>query len=156
MEKGDERVNYMKTFFKDIFDYHHQTNQKIIQLLLETEEQLSERIIYLLSHSLNAHQIWNARIIDSEKVGVHDIQQLRNCAKMDEVNYETTVGVLDHYDLNKMIKYKNSKGEEFENSIQQVLFHISNHFSHHRGQIAMALREQNIQPSATDYIFYKR
>lgn len=146
----------MEKFFKDIFDYHHQTNQQIIQLLLENERKLTERIIYLLSHSLNAHQIWNARITNSKTVGVHDLHELAECAQMDKENFRETLSILNNHELNQKISYQNSKGDRFQNSVQEVLFHISNHFSHHRGQIASALRAQNIQPLATDYIFYKR
>ncbi|MEX2380412.1 MAG: DinB family protein [Vicingaceae bacterium] len=146
----------MEKFFKDIFEYHHQTNQRLIQLLLNNEAQLTERIIYLISHSLNAHQIWNARITDSKTVGVHDLHELKICAQMDDENFRETLSILNNHELSQKVSYQNSKGDIFQNSVQEVLFHISNHFSHHRGQIATFLRQQNIQPPATDYIFYKR
>jgi uncharacterized damage-inducible protein DinB len=146
----------MEKCFKDIFEYHHYTNQKLIQLLVKNETQLTERIVYLLSHSLNAHQIWNARITKSKTVGVHDLHELSECAQMDKENFREILLILNHSDLSQKVSYQNSKGDTFQNSVQEILFHISNHFSHHRGQIATALREQNIQPPATDYIFYKR
>lgn len=40
--------------------------------------------------------------------------------------------------------------------IQQILFHIANHFTHHRGQIISDLRQNGIEPRISDYIFYKR
>tara|TARA_Y100000588_G_scaffold131169_1_gene143756 strand:- start:4830 stop:5285 length:456 start_codon:yes stop_codon:yes gene_type:complete len=146
----------MKEFFKDIFEYHNHFNQKLIEQLIENENLLSDRTIPLLSHSINAQQIWNARITNKEKLGVHAEHSLKECKQIDDENYADTIKILDEYELNKIILYSNSKGTEFKNTIQQILFHIANHFSHHKGQIISDLRQNGIEPIVTDYIFYKR
>ena len=146
----------MKEFFKNIFEYHNHFNQKLIEQLIENENLLSNRTIPLLSHSINAHQIWNARITNDEKLGVHAEQTLQKCKKLDDENYNKTLEILRNHELTENITYANSKGTEFNNSIQQILFHISNHFSHHKGQIISDLRQSGINPIVTDYIFYKR
>src|SRR5690606_36056016 len=117
---------------------------------------ISERTIPLFSHIVNAHQIWNSRILHKKALGVHQLHSHEKCKKLDTTNYFDTLNILSELDLNTIIKYKNSKGDEFENSIQQILFHVSNHFSHHRGQIISDLRQNGIEPIVTDYIFYKR
>ena len=146
----------MKEFFKDIFEYHNHFNQKLIEQLFEYENLLSERTIPLLSHSINAQQIWNARITNKEKLGVHDEHSLKECKRIDNENYNDTIEILNKHELTESIIYANSKGTEFDNTIQQILFHIANHFSHHKGQIISDLRQNGINPIVTDYIFYKR
>ena len=146
----------MKEFFKDIFEYHNHFNQKLIEQLMENESEITERTIPLLSHSINAQQIWNARISNDEKFGVHENHSLEKCLRIDNENYIQTMNIIDKRELNEIITYANSKGTEFNNSIQQILFHISNHFSHHKGQIISDLRQSGINPIVTDYIFYKR
>ncbi len=146
----------MKAFFKDIFEYHHHINLKLIEQLIENENRLPVQTIPLFSHSINAHQIWNARIINKEELGVHQNHTLQGCTRIDNNNYQETLKILNDYELDKLITYTNSKGITFKNSIQQIFFHISNHFSHHRGQIISDLRQSRIEPIATDYIFYKR
>lgn len=146
----------MKEFFKDIFEYHHHFNQKLIEQLIENESVLPERTISLFSHSINAQQIWNARITNKEKFGVHQNHSLPECSRIDNDNYNETLKILDGHGLDEKIIYTNSKGTEFNNSIQQILFHIANHFSHHKGQIISDLRQSGIDPIVTDYIFYKR
>ena len=146
----------MKKFFKDIFEYHNHFNQKLIKQLIDYENKLPERAIPLLSHSINAQQIWNSRITEKEKLGVHQVHSLDECARIDNENYRETLKILDERELDEKIEYKNSKGTEFNNSIQQILFHIANHFSHHKGQIISDLRQGGIEPIVTDYIFYKR
>lgn len=58
--------------------------------------------------------------------------------------------------LKKKISYKNSRGERFENSVRDILFHVINHSTYHRGQIATDCKLHGMTPLATDYIFYKR
>ncbi|NNG11293.1 MAG: damage-inducible protein DinB, partial [Arenibacter sp.] len=41
-------------------------------------------------------------------------------------------------------------------TITDMLFHIINHSTHHRGQISVDLRNNAIEPPVLDYAFYKR
>ena len=146
----------MKEFFRDIFEYHNHFNQKLIEQLIVNENSLTARTIPLFSHTLNAHQIWNARILNKEQFGVNQNHTLQECKRIDDENYKETLKILSRHALDEKIIYTNSKGAEFNNSIQQIFFHIANHFSHHKGQIISDLRQSGIDPIVTDYIFYKR
>lgn len=146
----------MHHFFKDIFNYHHYYNQMLAHYLENHGEKVSKKSLQLFSHAINAHQIWNARILLREPVVVHQINSLASNRKMDEANLEDTVFILDSKPLHEQLLYKNSRGEAFENSIQEILFHIANHFTHHRAQIMSDLRQGGIEPLVTDYIFFKR
>lgn len=146
----------MKEFFEDIFEYHHHFNQKIVNQLIENETKLSERTIQLFCHSINAHQFWNARILGEEPFGVQQLHKLDRCKEIDGQNYQNTLKILNHRDLEETVKYQNSAGIEFHNTIQQILYHVANHYSHHRGQIVSDIRRAGIDPIVTDYIFYKR
>lgn len=142
-------------FFKDIFEYHNHFNQKLADQLIEHSGRISERTTPLFSHMINAHQIWNSRILKLKPFSVHEVRSLQENKDCDVENYRNTLKILDEFDLTKMMKYQTSKGDEFSNSIQQVLFHVVNHHTHHRGQIISDLRQSGIQPIVTDYILYK-
>ena len=146
----------MKDFFKDIFEYHNHFNQRLIDQLIENERVISKRTIPLFSHTVNAHQIWNARITNKEKFEVHQEHALEMCKQIDNDNYRETLMILKEYNLDEKISYSNSKGTAFNNSIREILFHVANHSSHHKGQIISDLRLSGIAPIVTDYIFYKR
>ncbi|SOC80502.1 Uncharacterized damage-inducible protein DinB (forms a four-helix bundle) [Salinimicrobium sediminis] len=146
----------MKAFFKDIFEYHHHFNQKLADQLIRNEGKLGERAIPLFSHLLNAQQIWNSRIMCEEPLGVHQVHPLMECRQLDRENFSKTLKILGMYELEQPVKYRNSGGEEYQNSVKEILFHIANHTTHHRGQIIYELRQQGIAPIVTDYIFYKR
>jgi uncharacterized damage-inducible protein DinB len=40
--------------------------------------------------------------------------------------------------------------------VEQIMIHLVNHSSYHRGQIAMLLRQNGFEPVNTDYITYDR
>jgi len=75
---------------------------------------------------------------------------------MDATNYDRTLKILEKIEPEKMIVYSNSKGETFTNLVKDIIFHIINHSTYHRGQIAMEFRQSGLEPLNTDYIFYKR
>jgi len=75
---------------------------------------------------------------------------------MDKTNYENSLLILDKFDLNEIMNYKTTNGLAFNNSIRDTLFHVINHTSHHRGQIASDFRQNGLEPLVSDYIFYKR
>jgi uncharacterized damage-inducible protein DinB len=56
-----------------------------------------------------------------------------------------------------VITYKNTKGIEFSNSIADILFHVVNHGSFHRGQLITMLRQLGVEKfPAQDLIAYVR
>lgn len=60
-------------------------------------------------------------------------------------------------ELDKTYPYKNIKGEPFESSYIDTLFHVVNHSTYHRGQIITMLREAGIEKVvSTDLIHYIR
>ena len=146
----------MKELFKDVFEYHHHFNQKLTEQLIENENRLTERSIPLFSHIVNAQQIWNARITNEKQLGVHQLHSLLECKRIDTENYGNVLKILDERELGEKVTYTNSKGAEFKNSIREILFHVANHSTHHKGQIISDLRQRGIDPIITDYIFYKR
>jgi uncharacterized damage-inducible protein DinB len=147
----------MKAFFKEIFDYNHHFNQQLCGVFVATPTLIDDKSYQLFCHNLNAHQIWNNRIWPTQALfsvfGTHLVGDL---AKIDLENYQLSLRILEERDLNDPIDYVTSKGEKFSNNIQDVLFHVVNHTTYHRGQIAAAMKTAGIVPLVTDYIFYKR
>ncbi len=58
----------------------------------------------------------------------------------------------------KKIAYTNMKGDQFENSVLQILLHLINHGSFHRGQIITMLRQLGVSgiPSTDMIAFYRK
>jgi len=54
--------------------------------------------------------------------------------------------------LSHKISYKNSKGESWSSTVQDILTHVVLHSSYHRGQIASLMRAGGQTPAYTDFI----
>ncbi|MDO8549036.1 MAG: DinB family protein [Ignavibacteria bacterium] len=63
---------------------------------------------------------------------------------------------LDKEKLTSIIKYRNTKGDEYQNRLSDIITHVINHSSYHRGQIALLVRNAGGIPAVTDYIAYRR
>lgn len=147
----------MTQLFQELFAYNRHCNQQLADVFIKHPDTTSEKAISLFSHILNAHHIWNNRIDPQQpSFGVWEIHDTKDFKQMDQSNYGRSLRILDTFDLNATISYTNSKGQSFQNSIKDVLFHIVNHSTYHRGQIATDFKNTGLQPLVTDYIFYKR
>jgi uncharacterized damage-inducible protein DinB len=55
-------------------------------------------------------------------------------------------------DLTKTVSYKNSKGEPWTSTVEDVVTHVLFHSTYHRGQIASFMRASGDTPAYTDFI----
>ncbi|RZJ74998.1 MAG: damage-inducible protein DinB [Flavobacterium sp.] len=145
----------MEEFFAELLEYNFSFNEKVISSL--SQIQVPEKSILLINHTINAHEIWNARINGVTcAADVWEIRPLQLLLKLNHDNYQESLKIIENTDLTKTIRYSNTKGQTFENSVRDMLFHIINHSTYHRGQIATDVKNVGLLPLATDYIFYKR
>lgn len=146
----------MKEKFFELFEYTFHFNNEVIQKIIQNQTLLPEKAFRLMNHILNAHQIWNARMLNEKTFGVWEMHLPEELLEINRSGYQKTKFILENTDLCQNVKYKNSKGDLFENKAEDILFHIINHSTYHRGQIMMLFRESEIEPIVSDYIFYKR
>jgi hypothetical protein len=82
--------------------------------------------------------------------------ELNTMPEIIQTNFNQSIEIISNYDFSTIISYKNTKGLEFNNNIGDILYHIINHSTYHRGQISVEFRKNNLEPIPSDYIFYKR
>ncbi|MFS4466429.1 DinB family protein [Maribacter sp. 2210JD10-5] len=147
----------MKVFFNELFDYNFHCNKKIIEacIAMETVPDITQE---LFSHILNAHHIWNARILG--KPYEFEVWQKHPVTTWGDIHYEnqrSSFEITMNADaFDKRIDYENTEGRLFTNTLRDMLFHIINHSTNHRGQIALDFRKNNLEPIVLDYAFYRR
>jgi uncharacterized damage-inducible protein DinB len=147
----------MKTFFKDKFNYNYISNQKVIEAIEGNPQSFSNRLQTLISHTFNAHTIWNNRILkNNNNQGVWDLFLLKDLHLLNKQNYQVSLKILEECNLDTTINYVNSSGVKYSNKTEDILYHIINHSTYHRGQIITELKENGVVPVVTDYIFFKR
>ncbi|MFT5591968.1 MAG: putative damage-inducible protein DinB [Oceanicoccus sp.] len=59
---------------------------------------------------------------------------------------------LSEADLDNTFTYQNIKGESASKNFGEVLSHLFNHQTHHRGQVSTLLSQQGIDIGVTDYL----
>lgn len=147
----------MKSFFQNSFEYTHHCNQQVIETLIGHPVLFKGKISVLTSHTLNAHHIWNHRILGAlPTFSVWQELGLKQLKTINTENFEKSIHILHQIQLNENISYTNTKGQAYTNSVIDILFHIINHSTYHRGQLISLLKEKGLPPLITDYIFYKR
>ena len=147
----------MKIFFNQLFDYNFYCNKKFIEECAALSK-LPEKSINLFSHILNSHHIWNARLIG--KTPNFEAWQAQPIKEWNDIHYENqrnSFEIITNTDnFEKRIDYENSEGRLYTNTVKDILFHVINHSTYHRGQIAADMRSKKLEPLVLDYIFYKR
>jgi uncharacterized damage-inducible protein DinB len=147
----------MKDFYLDKFQYSFEINQKVIDYLLSVKENLNDKILTHINHTINAHEIWNSRIFGNQnKFDVWQLHDSKDWSNLLTENAEASKKIIESIDLKLIIEYTTSKGELFSSSVEDILYHILNHTNYHIAQINTALRILGLQPISTDYIFYTR
>ncbi len=139
-----------------LLEYTFWANDLFI-IRLKEQDDIPEEISKQVSHLLSAHRIWLNRI--AGRGALPSVWETIDQESWEGINielYSETCDVVKSTDLEKVISYKNSRGEFFQNPLEELLHHIINHSTHHRAQVALLMRQQQMLPPQSDYIFYLR
>jgi uncharacterized damage-inducible protein DinB len=58
--------------------------------------------------------------------------------------------------LARTVEYRNLAGQSYRNTLADLIRHVVNHSTYHRGQAATQLRQLNLVPPSTDFVVYLR
>lgn len=149
----------MKLFFLNKLDYEIWANEAII-ISLSTLQNEDNRCNFLLSHILAARVVWLERIKDETTTkAIWTSQSFDACKTLNidiDTQYSKYLTSLDDKDFQTTISYKNLKQEQFSNTLAEIIHHVFNHSSYHRGQIVSRLKELGAPIPITDYIVFSR
>jgi uncharacterized damage-inducible protein DinB len=135
--------------------YNAWASTKIVEILSNADEKIFDAevkssfptIKKTLLHIWDAEQIWLERMKgnvvttwpSANFTGGKD-ELLKGYAESSKSLAEF-ISTKDRAFLDSTISYKNMKGVEYTNIIEEILFHVVNHGSFHRGQLVTMLRE---------------
>lgn len=141
---------------RDLIAYAKESNSMVIHQVTSNEKK-PDKVIELLNHIFNAHRIWNNRITNSEvDVNGWEEHSISDWQEINEANYTTSEQIIQNFNANQSIHYTDTEGASFENSVSEIIRHIVNHSTYHKGQIAMLMRQAGLEPVETDYIYLRR
>jgi uncharacterized damage-inducible protein DinB len=145
-----------KLFLTELFEYNDYANRLFLPVLMY-ERNIPEKAQLIFSHILNAHSLWLDRISGNEyRYGVWQLHKAIDLEEIHFKNHNDTIELLDKEIFEQKITYTNSQGNSYENRIDEILIHVTNHSTYHRGQVATIIKQAGITPPVTDYIAYKR
>src|SRR5690606_5921335 len=135
----------MKSFFKELFEYNHHYNQRLATEIQASEEKLPKRCVEIFNHILNAHHIWNCRINGLKPLyNVWGINPINLFETIDRDNFSASLEIIENADFGAVVNYLTSQGHPFSNTVGDILFHVINHSTYHRGQTALLFRQSGI------------
>jgi len=145
--------------FRLLFRYEYWANDRALSSIEEASH--SGSAVRLFSHIVAAQEVWLTRLRgeDSSAVVIWPARSVDECrAAMKQFDNEIHA-LLERIDgdfLAKPITYRNQTGREFTNTPEDILTHLGLHSQHHRGQIALQLRQLGQKPAVTDFIAFRR
>lgn len=147
----------MDSPFTRLYQYNLWANGLFSEKLLEINCQ-DPYILKIYSHLHNAQIIWLNRIIGRDnKTGVWEVYQLEDCIKKTQRSSQEWLSYVQNItSFDQAISYTDSAGTKHQSILLEICLHVANHSTHHRGQIATALRQQDIAPPAGDFIYFTR
>jgi uncharacterized damage-inducible protein DinB len=117
----------------------------------------SERtIVSTLAHNFGADRIWLQRVTGGSPTTflTDDERQIATLQREWPVIFDAWPGVLGEPD--RVVAYRDMSGNPYSSPLWQIVLHVVNHGTHHRGQVSGFLRSLGHTPPQLDLIRYYR
>lgn len=113
-----------------------------------------------LTHIMSGEWIWSRRWRGVSPPAMLDPGQYRDAdavkRRWREIEREQTrfVETVTAQMLESVIGYVNTQGKQWRYPLWQMMQHVVNHSSYHRGQVASMLRQLGVAPPPTDFLVF--
>lgn len=169
--KYPSELNGMKVLLQQFATYNIWANQKIMEVILALpeEKQMAEvpssfnSLYKTVLHMWDAESIWWQRMKLQERI-IRPSENFNSSMK-DVVNglmqqsnqwFDWVSSALD-IALDHVFQYQTMEKEQFKQPIYQMLLHVFNHGTYHRGQLINMLRQLGVEKlPQTDFIVFSR
>ena len=153
-----------------IYEYADWANERMLAAIAAlSEEQYTRTIVSsfssirdTLAHIAGADWLWLQRFNGTSPtapaawVANASLATLAENMRRTAEQRRAFIGGLTEERLGEELAYNNLKGDPFSNRLSDILFHVSNHASYHRGQLATMMRQIGVAPPSTDLIVFAR
>lgn len=161
----------IKELLKQYAAYNTWANQRITDAILTLPEEKQQMVLpsshgsihKTVMHMWDAESIWWQRMKMTEHVLVPSFtfkgtlqeavfQYLQQCRQWEEWVNSASDMSLDH-----VFQFQNTKKELFKQPVYQMLQHVFNHSTYHRGQLVNLMRQAGVEKiPATDFFIWAR
>jgi uncharacterized damage-inducible protein DinB len=161
----------MKELILQLSGYHTWANQQLIDIIqqLPGEKQMQtvassfDSLLKTVIHLWDAESIWWQRLKLSERIVIPsetfngNFNEAANQLLQQNRQWTQWISNAQEHMFQHEFIYLNLKKEQFKQPVYQVLLHVFNHGTYHRGQLVTMLRQLGIEKiPQTDYIAWSR
>lgn len=161
----------MKQILLSYTAYESWANEQLLNVAvqLSPEEQNREIVSSFSSLHKTFLHIWDASSGWWQRLQMHEnivmpslsfhpsIKDINNGLLHQNKQWELFVEHATEEMLGASLPYKNTKGQHFLQPVSDIIMHLANHGTYHRGQITTILRQLGVDRiPQTDYIVYGR
>lgn len=148
----------MKKYFLKLYQYNYWSNKRVLGAI-QKQNVTDQKILQVMGHVLAAQYLWFHRINalpapDVKLWGDYTLERLVQMAEDIGTQWISFVERTDNFD--RELVYHNYTNDPYTNNVENIMIHLVNHSSYHRGQVAMLLRQKGFEPINTDFITYDR
>jgi uncharacterized damage-inducible protein DinB len=116
-------------------------------------------VLGTLEHIFAGDRIWLSRLQGNPRTTLKDVGESFTLASL-EAAWRTLlddfVRTASDLDPSATLHYRNLKGVEYQMPIWQIIMHVVNHGTHHRGQVVTMLRQLGYPAPALDlHVFFQ-
>lgn len=113
----------------------------------------------IYAHLAAASHVWLSRL--DRRAPEHAVWPTLSLEQAGALSAESLAGLREWASrgeavLGSPLEYVTSTGQPFRNTVGEVIAQAVLHHSHHRGQLALLIRQGGGTPSPTDFIVYTR
>jgi uncharacterized damage-inducible protein DinB len=161
----------MLQLLKDYAAYNYWANQILTDAILDMDEHAHQQIVKssfpslyaTVLHLWGAESAWwqrmegHAQLLMPSKESNPTLREAVNGLLNQSNEWSSWMNRVTEEQLQKEFSYKNLKGEAFTSRVWQVVHHLFNHGTYHRGQLVTMMRELGAtEIPATDFIHWYR
>ncbi len=155
-------------YFKNIYDYHYWGRDKILR---EAEKVSDADFVKVMSkgysslratlvHMIAAEWIWMTRLAGASPNAMMREEDLptrpaiRARWSEEENKLCAYIAKLNDVELQRVVQYKNTRGDALARPVWQVLAQVANHGTQHRAEAAAMLTDLGFSPGNLDLTIY--
>jgi uncharacterized damage-inducible protein DinB len=161
----------MKELLQQFAAYNLWANQKITEVILKLDENTQQQIVAssfpnlyaTVLHMWDAESAWWQRIKLHERILVPSenfnpsMQEVVNGLLQQDHMWEQWINNATTPALEHVVAYQNSKREQFKQPVFQIILHVFNHCTYHRGQLVTMLRALGVDKiPPMDFVVWSR